>query len=173
MHHFVKGFRGRGHCEWVGEWGRKWVIEATFVMIDFCDGEQCAYLLFSTFTLLKWVLEPLVHCHVKWVVKLERFICFNFLNDVYFFYLFRIYLSSVQSLSHVQLFEAPGTAARHASLSITNSWSLLKLMSIELVMPSKHLILCRPLLLLPSIFPSTRVLSSVSSSHQVTEELEF
>ena len=134
-------------------------------MIDFCDGEQCAYLLFSTFTLLKWVLEPLVHCHVQWEVKLERFICFKFLNDVYFFYLFRICLSSVQSLSHVQLFETPGTAACQASLSITNCWSLLKFMSIKLVMLSKHLILCRLLLLLPSIFPSIRVFSNESNLH--------
>ena len=63
---------------------------------------------------------------------------------------------SVQALSHVQLFVTPWTAALQASLSITNSWSLLKLTSIESVMPSNHLILCRPLLL-PSIFPSIRV----------------
>ena len=61
--------------------------------------------------------------------------------------------SSVQSLSRVRLFVTPGTAACWASLSITNSWSLLRLMSIELVMPSDRLILCRPLLLLPSAFP--------------------
>ena len=59
----------------------------------------------------------------------------------------------------------PWTAARQASLSIANSWSLLKLMSIELVMPSNHLILCRPLLLLPSIFPSIRVFSNESVLH--------
>ena len=70
--------------------------------------------------------------------------------------------SSVQSLSCVRLFATPWTAACQASLSITNSQSLLKLMSIESVMPSKHLILCRPLLLLPSIFPSIRVFSNES-----------
>ena len=70
-----------------------------------------------------------------------------------------------QSLSHVQLFATPWTAARQAFLSITNSWSLLKLMSIELVMPSNHLILHRPLLLLPSIFPSIRVFSNESVLH--------
>ena len=70
-----------------------------------------------------------------------------------------IQFSSVQSLSRVWLFETPWTAAGQASLSITNSWSLLKLMSIKLVMPSNHLILCRPLLLPPSIFPSIRVFS--------------
>ena len=70
--------------------------------------------------------------------------------------------SSVQSLSRVQLFVTPWTAACQASLSITNSWSLLKLMSIELVMPSNHLILCRPLLLPPLIIPSIRVFSNES-----------
>ena len=68
--------------------------------------------------------------------------------------------SSVQSLSRVQLFATPWTAAHQASLSITNSWSFLKLKSIELVMPSSHLILCHPLLLLPSIFPSISVFSN-------------
>ena len=67
--------------------------------------------------------------------------------------------SSVQSFSCVQLFVTPWTAARQASLSITNSWSLLKLMSIKSVMPPNHLILCRPLLP-PSIFTSIRVFSS-------------
>ena len=70
--------------------------------------------------------------------------------------------SSVQSLSHVRLFAAPWTAACQASLSITSSWNLLKFMSITLVMPSNHLILCHPLLLLPSIFRSIRVFSSES-----------
>ena len=69
-------------------------------------------------------------------------------------------ISSVQSLSRVWFFATLWTAARQASLSITNSWSLLKPMSIESVMPSNHLILCHPLLLLPSIFPSIRVFSS-------------
>ena len=69
-------------------------------------------------------------------------------------------ISSVQSLSRVQLFETPWIAARQASLSITNPWSLLKLMSIESVMPSNHPIFCRPLLLLPSVFPSIRVFTN-------------
>ena len=71
--------------------------------------------------------------------------------------------SSVQSLSHIQLFVTSRTVACQASLFITNSRSLLKLMSIELVMPSNHLILCCPLLLLPSIFPSLRVFSNESA----------
>ena len=70
---------------------------------------------------------------------------------------------SVQSLSHVRLFVTSFTASHQASLSIINSWSLLKLMSIELVMPSNHLILSYPLLLLPSIFPSIRVFSNESA----------
>ena len=75
-------------------------------------------------------------------------------------------ISSVQlSLSRVRLFATTWTASRQASLSITNSQSLFKLMSIELVMPSHHLILCRPLLLLPSIFPMVRVLSNESVLH--------
>ena len=71
-------------------------------------------------------------------------------------------ISSVQSLSRVRLFATPWTAARQASLFITNSKSLLKLMSLESVMPSNHLILCCPLLLPPSIFPSIRVFSNES-----------
>ena len=73
--------------------------------------------------------------------------------------------SSVQSLSHVRLFATPWIAARQASLSITNSQSLLKLMPIEPVMPSSHLILCRPLLLLPPVPPSIRVFSTESTLH--------
>ena len=73
--------------------------------------------------------------------------------------------TSVQSLSRVRLFMTPWTAARQASLSITNSQSWLKLLSIESVMPSNHLILCRPLLLLPSIFPSISVFSEESVLH--------
>ena len=74
-------------------------------------------------------------------------------------------ISSVQSLSHVRLFVTPWTAARQASLSIINSRSMLKLISIESVMPSNHLILCHPLLLLPSIFHSIRVFSDESAVH--------
>ena len=73
--------------------------------------------------------------------------------------------NSVQLLSRVQLFATPWIAARQASLSITNSWSSLRLTSIESVMPSSHLILCRPLLLLPSILPSIKVFSNESTLH--------
>ena len=69
----------------------------------------------------------------------------------------------VQSRSHVRLFATPWSAARQASLSSTNSWSLLRLISIESLMPSNHLVLCYPLLLLPSIFPSIRIFSKEST----------
>ena len=76
-----------------------------------------------------------------------------------------ISLGSVQLLSQVRVFATPWTAARQASLSITNCRSLLKLMSIKLVMPSNHLILCHSLLLLPSVFPSIRIFSNESVLH--------
>ena len=83
--------------------------------------------------------------------------------EIVFLFLCLSYFSSVQSLSRVRLFTTPWTPARQASLSITNSWSLPKPMSIESVIPSNHLILCRPLLLLPSIFPSIRVFTNESA----------
>ena len=82
-------------------------------------------------------------------------------------------ISSVQSLSCVWLFATPWMAACQASLSITNSRSSLKLTSIELMMPSSHLILCHPLLLLPPISPSIRVFQWVNSSHEVAKVLDF
>ena len=78
---------------------------------------------------------------------------------------FFIHFGSVQSLGRVRLFATPWTEARQTSLSISNSRSLLKLMPIESVMPSSHLILCRPLLLLPSVFPSIWVFSNESALH--------
>ena len=75
------------------------------------------------------------------------------------------HFSSVQPLSRVRLFVTLWTVALQASLSITNSWNLLKVMSIELVMPSNHLILCHPLLVLPSVFPSIRIFSNESTLH--------
>ena len=88
---------------------------------------------------------------------------------LFFFYILFSYrpvqstVVAIRSLSHIQLFANPWTAARHASLSITISWSLLKLMSIDSVMLSNQLILCHPLLLLPSIFSSIRVFSNESA----------
>ena len=86
---------------------------------------------------------------------------FSFIKFYIFSLCSSVQFSSVQSLSHVRLFATPWTATCQASLSITNSWSLLKLMSIESVMPSNPLILCHPLLP-PSIFPSIRVFSGES-----------
>ena len=88
----------------------------------------------------------------------------TFINDKHNI-LFDFHNRAVQSLSHVQLFATPWTTAHQGSLSITSSQSLLKLTSIEWVMPLNHLILCCPLLLLPSIFPSIRVFSNESVLH--------
>ena len=96
---------------------------------------------------------------------LEQKLLWMELNFQQWFFNRILLFSSVQSLSCVQLFVNPWTEACQASLSITNSWSLLKLMSIESVMPSNHLILCRPLLLQPSIFPSIRVFSNEPFLH--------
>ena len=89
--------------------------------------------------------------------------CYVWYKNLNMSYIYTVHF--VQSFSCVQLFATPWTAARQASLSFTISQSLLKLMSIELVMPSNHLILCRPLVLLSSVFPSIRVFSSESVLH--------
>ena len=91
--------------------------------------------------------------------KLAPIILFIYIKLLYI-YIILYQFSSVQSLSHVRLFATPWNTVHQASLSITNSRSLPKLMSIELVMPSNHLIFCRPLLCLPSIFPNIRVFSN-------------
>ena len=88
-----------------------------------------------------------------------------FPNPCLLFYLRKYQFSSVQLLSRVQFFVTPWIAACQASLSITNSWSSFRLTSIESVMPSSHLILCRPLLLLPPIPPNIRVFSNESTLH--------
>ena len=114
------------------------------------------------------------HLGHQWI--LNRVLCFcvsmsalHINSSTPFFPIFHIYVlvqfSSVQSLSHVWLFATPWIITRQASLSITNSRSLLKLMPIESVMPSSHLILCRPLLLLLPVAPSIRVFSNESTLH--------
>ena len=90
----------------------------------------------------------------------REFFLFIFVFWLFFISYFSVQFSSVQSLCHGWLFVIPWTAACQASLSITNAWSLLKLMSVMSVMPFNHLILCHPLLLPPSIFPSIRVFSN-------------
>ena len=102
-------------------------------------------------------------------IHLSLFVSFHILVALLFkhwivFYCLDVQFSSVQSLSRDQLFATPWTVACQASLS-TNSWSSLKLMSVKSVVPSNHLILCRPLLLLPSIFCSIRVFSNESVLH--------
>ena len=108
----------------------------------------CSFLFLSSIPWYKFIIFCLTIHLLKgiWVVS-----CFR-----------QLLISSVQSLSHFWLFATPWIAARQATLSITNSWNLFKLMSIELVMPSNHLILCHPLFLPPSTFPSIRVFSNES-----------
>ena len=101
-----------------------------------------------------WGKEGMENCFYYWKIKVSLVLTYSIFQ-----------FSSVQLLSHVWLYATPWITAPQASLSITNSWSLLKLMSIELVMTSNHLILCNPLLLLPSIFPRIRVLYNESALH--------
>ena len=117
--------------------------------------------LFISFCLLplpyvNWDSQEGCLFHLKFSVQFMKFLFYHFHG------LFPFFVFSVQSLSRVQLFVTPWTAARQASLSITNSQSLLKLMSIESVMTFNHFILCRPLLW-HSIFPSIRVFSNESA----------
>ena len=106
----------------------------------------------ALFTIARTWKQPRCPSADEWVRKLWYIYTMEYSDSV-----------SVQSLSHVRLFATPWITARQASLSITNSWSLPKLMSIESVMPSSHLILCHPLLLLPPIPPSIRVFSNEST----------
>ena len=110
----------------------------------------CSVVSMLSFSLLFYLLN------LFWHLVLLYFCSISYIHMKIYALLF----SSAQSISHVWLFATPWTLARQASLSFTNSWSLLKLMFIELVMPSKHLILCHPLPLLPSVFPSMRVFST-------------
>ena len=120
----------------------------------------------------------LLHYRLKWrnprMPSLEEIITITLIavavgtTSIYIFQ-----FNSVQSLSCVRLFVIPWIAARQASLSITISRSSLKLTSIESVMPSSHLILCRPLLLLPPIPPSISLFQWVNSSHEVAKVMEF
>ena len=106
-----------------------------------------------------------LHKHFFIVLTFRSEYMSNILSDFSLAIAANAQFSSVQSLSHVQIFVTPWTAAHKASLSITNSQRLFKLMSIESVMPSNHLILCHPLLLPPSIFPGIRVFSNESVLH--------
>ena len=123
------------------------------MLVSLHGGTSCK--LTWTITFSFFICSPVYHSKI--IVPL----CGHLENKDFFFFKF-LKISSVQLLSRVRLFATPRTVARHASLSITNSRSLLKLMSIESVMPFNHLILCHPLLLLPLIFPSIRVFSNES-----------
>ena len=103
-------------------------------------------------------MHILISSMICWLFRSVLFSLHMFVFLIVFFL-----FSSVQSLSHVRLFVTPWITARQASLSITSSWSLPKLMCIESVMPSNHLILCHPLLLTPSIIPSIRIFSNESA----------
>ena len=116
------------------------------------------YICYYWWTSWYWYITVKVHIlHHGSLFVLYRSMGFNkcVIPCIYYSSILQNNFSSVQLLSRVQFFVTPWTAAHHTSLSITNSWSLLKLMSIESVMPSNDLILCCPLLLLPSIFPAS------------------
>ena len=132
------------------------------VMIIIFFSLQDSFIFLSNCILFRFFLKIF-----NWrIIALQNFVLFCHTST-------EISHSSVQSFSHVWLFATPWTAARHASLSITNSQSSPKLMYIELVMPSNHLILCHPLLLLLPIPPCISLFQWVNSSHQVARVLEF
>ena len=128
---------------------------------------------------ISWIDRQILYYWITWDTHIRKYVhiksClfliqWTFIKHTLFYKHFISHkkqkkFSSIQSLSCVRLFATPWTAAHQASLSITNSWSLLTLMSFESVMPSNHLILCHPLLLLTSIFPSIRVFSNESILH--------
>ena len=134
-----------GKCQFVVDTGRK------------TDTLICFYTLPCMF--IKGFSK--LRCVIASSVMIILFINLQIQSEIFIIICF--HFSTVQSLSRVQLFATPWTTARQASLAITNSRSSPKLISIESVMPSNHLIFCHPLLLLPSIFPSIRVFSNESA----------
>ena len=161
-------------CLWDHLVGVHWVWLFIFNLVAFYPTWKvfsCCFLqiISSPFFPLFWN-----SCNVCMVVSLKvSTVPFSSVNFSLIFFLSIPQFSSVQLLIHVQLFATPWIAARQASLSITISRSSLKLTSIESVMPSSHLILCRPPLLLPPIPPSIRVFSNESAPHEVAKVLEF
>ena len=176
----IQARRKNKHCNHEitenNQWFIKRVLESLFSKIFTDQGPNCQQLLHKIiknggrlkrhhriFSILTVVCFSSYSNHGKhWIIEYFLHVCLVFLFNPYFN---KLSVSSVQSLSHVQLFVTPWIAACQASLSITNSRSLLKLMPMESVMQSSHLILCRPLLLLPPIPPSIRVFSNESTLH--------
>ena len=143
---------------------RRWVIGKDGSFGANAEGSFLSALWFK----LLWLLMSLYLFHWS-IVDLQCCVIFRYTAKWFILYQF----SSVQSLSRVRLFATPWITARQASLSITNSRSSLRLTSIESVMPSNHLILCRPLLLLPPIPPSMSLFQWIKSLHEVANVLEF
>ena len=151
-------------------WETKWVLVCIDSKIFFHVNQpleliQASHYIMCCFSDIYYTLK----CMYKAQVSVLTWMLIWFSNGCIYYHCwlfsFTMWVNSVQSVNHVRLLVTPWTAACQASLSITNSWSLLIFMSIESVMPSHHLILCRPILLLPSIFPSIRVFPNESVLH--------
>ena len=128
-------------------------INIILPVLELCSNRIIQYIIFNSFY---FYMVSMKNTWYEYGIIFLSFILLFKLFSVFGYFFSAVQFSSVQSLSHVRLFLTPWSAVCQSSLSITNSQSLLKLMSIELVMPSNHLILCHPLLLLSSIFPSIR-----------------
>ena len=145
-------------------------INIILPVLELCSNRIIQYIIFNSFY---FYMVSMKNTWYEYGIIFLSFILLFKLFSVFGYFFSAVQFSSVQSLSHVRLFLTPWSAVCQSSLSITNSQSLLKLMSIELVMPSNHLIFCRPLLFLPSIIPKSEYLKWVSSSKQVAKVLEF
>ena len=155
-----------GISPWITKipWRREWLRTLVFLSGDSMDRG-------ARWTIVHGVAKRRTEQLTVTIIIMNRGSSFIPLLGIYFS---TVQFSSVQSLSRVRLFATPWIAACQASLSITNSQSSLRLTSIESVMPSNHLILCRPFLLPPSVFPSIRVYFQwVNSSHEMAKVLQF
>ena len=130
-------------------------INIILPVLELCSNRIIQYIIFNSFY---FYMVSMKNTWYEYGIIFLSFILLFKLFSVFGYFFSAVQFSSVQSLSHVRLFLTPWSAVCQSSLSITNSQSLLKLMSIELVMPSNHLIFCRPLLFLPSIIPKSEYL---------------
>ena len=130
-------------------------INIILSVLELCSNRIIQYIIFNSFY---FYMVSMKNTWYEYGIIFLSFILLFKLFSVFGYFFSAVQFSSVQSLSHVRLFLTPWSAVCQSSLSITNSQSLLKLMSIELVMPSNHLIFCRPLLFLPSIIPKSEYL---------------